>query len=222
MREVLGDRLPGLPNLRRTAARFLGYGALDLGRVLRCTDQRATLIGIGELGANEAHRFRIPLPPSLAGRVEWRRLIVTLAWWSPIHSSHEKYRQAALWFEPYGDQEFETRFDRSGRERRRPAGSVEAFDALRRLNARRQEVDHQKVRNGTLQHEIFEGDSAVPIVDGDEVHVQVNCRTEAGRLSTVVPYALAVTLEVAEGVGLPVYQEIRDRIRVPVSAGRAR
>ncbi len=215
---VLRDRLPDLPTSRRAAARYLGYGSLDLERVLRCTDERATLVGFGDLGKDEAHRFRIPLPPSLASRREWRRLTVTLAWWSPIRSSHQKYRQAALWFEPYGEQRFETRTYSSGYERTVPVGTVEAFDALRRLAVSRREVDHQQVRNGTVQHEIFEGESAVPFLDGDEFHIQVNCRAEAGRLSASVPYALAVTLEVAEGVGVPIYPEIRDRIRVPVTA----
>jgi Subtilase family len=214
---VLRDRLPELPASRREAARYLGYGSLDLRRVLRCTDERATLIGLGDLSRDKAHRFRIPLPPSLASRREWRRLTVTLAWWSPIRSSHQKYRQAALWFEPYGEQRFETRTYPSGYERTVPVGSVEAFDALERLALSRREVDHQQVRNGTVQHEIFEGESAMPFLDGDEVHIQVNCRAEAGRLSATVPYALAVTLEVAEGVGVPIYEEIKDRIRVPVT-----
>jgi len=36
-------------------------------------------------------------------------------------------------------------------------------------------VDWQTVQRGTLQHEIFEGGSAVAFVDGAKVIVKVNC-----------------------------------------------
>lgn len=40
----------------------------------------------------------------------------------------------------------------------------------------------------------------------------VNCKADAGNLEDSVPYALAVTLEVAEESELPVYEEVRVRI----------
>lgn len=65
-------------------SRWMGYGMPQVDRVLNCTDQRATLLGFGQLSDGEAHVFRLPLPPSLGSRPEWRRLTVTLAWFSPI------------------------------------------------------------------------------------------------------------------------------------------
>jgi hypothetical protein len=70
------------------------------------------------------------------------------------------------------------------------------------------------VRRGTLQHEIFEGDEAVAYMDGTNVRVKVNCRADAGLLIEPVPYALAVTLETAESLRVPVYAEVAERVRV--------
>ena len=80
-------------------SRWMGYGVPVVNRVLDCTDQRATVLGFGQLSDGEAHVFSLPLPPSLGSRPEWRRLTVTLAWLSPISASTQKYRTASLWFE---------------------------------------------------------------------------------------------------------------------------
>jgi hypothetical protein len=41
----------------------------------------------------------------------------------------------------------------------------------------------------------------------------VNCRSDAGSLRDEVPYAMAVTLEVAEHLDIPIYDEIKVRLR---------
>jgi hypothetical protein len=50
-------------------------------------------------------------------------------------------------------------------------------------------------------------------VDGEDVVIRVSCREDAPGLTGAVPYALAVTLEVAEGIVVDVYTEVRDRVR---------
>jgi hypothetical protein len=170
------------------AGRFLGYGAVDVSRLGSATDQRATMIGCAAIQADEAHVHRIPLPPSLSGRRLWRRLTITLAWLTPINASHRSYRRAALWFDTPDDP----------------------------LRGERQQCDYRAVQRGTLQHEVFEGDKATAFVDGDAIRIQVNCRADAGDLTRPVRYALAVSLEVAESIEVPIYQEIQQRIRVPV------
>lgn len=181
-------------NTKRTAqkdfvTRWLGYGPVDVGRVIACTDERATLLGVGELGADEAFVFSAPLPPSLAGKIAWRRLTVTLAWMSPINCSHQGYRRAKLWITPPQSQ---LRVKRSN--------SVHDKTALR----------------GTVQHEILEGEDAVVFVDGNRFECKVNCAADAGELTGKVRFALCVSLEVAVGSGISVYQEIRDRIKQSV------
>ena len=169
-------------------ARWLGYGVPQFNRAVQCTEERATVLGFGELEDGEAHVFRLPLPPSLGARREWRRLTVTLGWMSPIAPSTQKYRTAGLWFEAEADG----------------------------LSATRTGVDWQAVRRGTVQHEVFEGERAVPVSDGDTLTIQVNCREDAGKIEQPVPYGLVVSLEVAEGVDVAIYEEVRTRIAVPV------
>ncbi|MEE9326865.1 MAG: S8 family serine peptidase [Cocleimonas sp.] len=82
------------------ASKFLGYGEVNVERVLSCTEQRATVIGCGTLTQRQKHEYRFPLPPSLANENTWRRLTITLAWFSPINSNHRNFRQAALHFSP--------------------------------------------------------------------------------------------------------------------------
>ncbi len=168
-------------------SRFFGYGVADVGRVLTSTDQRATALGYSELEDGEADEFRMPFPPSLTSTTEKRRLTITLAWFSPVNSARQNYRVAHLWFDPKNDV------------------------APKRLDA-----DHRASRRGTLQHEILEGNQAVSLQDGDDIIIKVNCRADAGEITEPIKYALAVTLEVAEGLDLPIYQEIRDRLAVRV------
>jgi len=67
-----------------------------------------------------------------------------------------------------------------------------------------------------VQHEILEGQKADAFVDGAALEIKVSCRPTAGSLEEPVPYALAVSLEVAEEIGVPIYDEIRQRIRPTV------
>ena len=177
---------------RLDTARFLGFGRVSEERATVASDQRATLVGWGDLAKDEAELYEIPLPPSLSGVRSSRRLTITLAWLSPINPTHRRYRQAALWFEKV-----------------EPAsGSV--FSG-------RREVDHNMVRRGTLQHEIFEGKAASTFVDGDVLRLRINCREDAGGLGdSRIPYGLAISLEVAEELRLPIYDEVVIRIRPAV------
>ena len=169
--------------------RWLGYGPVDVGRALECAAERATLIGTGEVGVDKAQVFSVPLPPSLAGKLEWRRLTITLAWLSPVNPLHRTYRRAKLWLTPPHDELL-----------------------VKRVNS----VYDKAAQRGTLQHEILEGESAVAFVDGARCECRVNCAADAGELSERIPFALCVTLEVAPGVNVPIYEEIRTRIVPPI------
>ncbi len=187
---ILGsDR--GNQAFRDHVARFLGYGRPNFERVATGTDRRVTVLGFGSLEDGEAAKFALPLPPSLSGVRVKRRLTVTLAWFSPINSSHRKYRAAHLWFE--------TPEPGAGK---RPCASA----------------DWQAARRGTVQHEMFETKDAVVIEDGGKMIVKVNCRKDAGDIDRAVRLGLAVTLEIAVPLllSIPVYEEVRQRIAVRV------
>ncbi|WP_027389122.1 S8 family peptidase [Chrysiogenes arsenatis] len=182
-----GRQLSGL------ISRWIGYGIPVVDRVLDCTEQRATVLGFGQLSDGEAHVFSLPLPPSLGSRPEWRRLTVTLAWLSPISASTQKYRTASLWFE----------MNNNG------------------LAPTRSDADWRAVRRGTVQHEVFEGQRAEPFIDGEVIEIKVNCREDAGKIQNPVAYGLAVSLEVAEGLDIAVYNEIRTRIAPAIQIQQA-
>ncbi len=173
---------------KRIAARYLGYGIPDTKRVIECTERRATAIGYGSIKKDEKHEFRFPLPPSLSGLNAMRRLTITLAWFSPINVGNRKHRKANLSFNPPGDN----------------AG-------VKRINA-----GWRHVKNGTIQHEVLEGSKVITYQDGENLELDVVCREDAGTLDESVNYGLAVTLEVAEDVEIPIYEEIRQRIEIPI------
>ncbi len=184
---LASDRKPA--DFRKYVARFLGYGRPNFERVRTGAEQRVTVLGFGSLADGEAVEFTLPLPPSLSSVNVARRLVVTLAWFSPIQSQRQAYRVAHLWF------------------------GVPGFIARNRCNA-----NHNAAQRGTLQHEIFEGSDAVAYQDGQEIIIKVNCRSDGGEILQPVRFGLVVTLEVPEEqmFPIPVYEEVRDRIAVRV------
>lgn len=205
----LGSRLDELlrndengRQIKNWISRWVGYGVPDLGKALGCNEQRATLLGFGQLNDGEAHVYNLPLPPSLSAQREWRKFTVTLAWLSPVASTTQRYREAQLWFD----------FEDGKKSREKLSGKLRVTGI---------DSDSDATRRGTVQHEVFEGESAVAISDGDTLQIKVNCRKDARKIETPVAYGLVVSLEVAEGVNLPIYNEIRTRIApaVEIRAG---
>ena len=73
---------------------------------------------------------------------------------------------------------------------------------------------HYSVLRGTLFHTRYEGEDAVPFIDGGYVLLRVMCKEQAGSLDQSINYGVAVTIEAGEGIH--VYQEVRDRLAVLV------
>jgi hypothetical protein len=174
---------------RQVLSRFFGYGCADEERALSSTDERATIIGWGTLSADGSDVFEVPLPPSLSGKAIARRLTYTLAWLTPVNPSHRHYRRASLWVEPLsGEPDY--------------------------LGVSRRQADHRRARRGTVQHEVLDGDQATAYADGRVLALRVSCRADCDVLEDRIPYALAVSIEVAEPIAI--YEEIRTRIREAV------
>jgi hypothetical protein len=187
--DEIGKRLSNLDtrSIKSVKSRWIGYGYPNIDKIKECTEQRATVIGFGELREEEAHVYSLPLPPSLSTETIKRRLTITLAWFSPVSSNTQRYRTSRLWFE-----------------------------AKNQVATSRADSNWQTVRRGTLQHEIFEDANAAAFIDGDTISIKVNCSKDANSFSESIPYAILVSLEVAEGLDLPIYQEIRERIAISV------
>lgn len=178
---------------RRLVSRYAGLGVADVERALTCSAQRATLLGVGTLRNEKALEFRVPIPRALHATVVGRRVTATLAWMTPINPRHSKYRVARLWVDL-------------------PDGA---------LRGERTEGEWRQLRLGTVHHEVFRGARAVPVDDETYLSVRVNCLADAGRIVEPVKFALCVSLEVAEGVALPIYEQVRGRVaaRVGIQGG---
>jgi hypothetical protein len=113
-----------------------------------------------------------------------RKLTVTLAYFSPIVASVQKYRGSHLWFSLENNGLFPTRVN----------------------------TDASIVKRGTVQHEIFYGENAFAWGLNNSVKIKVNCAKDAASVFPPVKYALFVTFEVAEGIGIDIYNLITTRI----------
>ncbi len=138
------------------------------------------------------------MPFGLSGRQNWRRMVITLAWFSPINPSHRNLREAKLEFQP-----------------------VEKWGDLP-LKLSREDSDRHQVLRETVQHEVLEGNDEIATFREDgHILLHVTCKADATeKLDQAIPYGLAVTLEVAEGVDIRIYEQIRAKIR-PQLAVRA-
>lgn len=178
---------------RRDITQMLGYGPVDLERLATADRIRPMLIGAGSTTAGQRQLFSFPLPASLAATTEWRRLTITLAWLSPINARSQIHRMARIWFQPPHEQ----------------------------LGTQRTEADSNAVRKGTVQHEVFEGSSALAFAVGDSLAIDVDCRIDAGSLDAPVRFALVASLEMAQTVRADLHAEVRDVLRVQVRQRQA-
>jgi len=179
---------------RALAGKLLGYGRSTPDRSLICDDHRVTVLGGGTIGKDGEHTYRFPLPSSLASRTTNRRITLTLAWLTPVNPQNRFYRRAAL--------------------KLVPGGQAKAL-------ASRIEADSNDACRGTLQHEVLEGGQAVPYAPGAAIELAVTCREDAGPLEVALPYAIMASVEVPQEVGLPIYEEVRQALHVPVGVRTA-
>jgi hypothetical protein len=181
--------------VRQNIARFVGYGFPNLTRATECTEDRVTVIAADRVRSEEALVYRFPLPPAMAAKAVRKRLIVTLAYLCPMNSAGRIYRTHNVW----------------------ASATFKGIELRHSLALVNQQVHEPYVGLGTLQHEIFVGGGAVAFVDGDAIQLQVNCKRDSGdRVDEGIPFAIAATLEALDSVGVDIYQQIRDRMAIPV------
>ncbi|XOQ44478.1 MAG: S8 family peptidase [Clostridium sp.] len=172
--------------------KWIGNGVPDISRVIECTKERITLISLGALKKETGDIFKLPLPINFSSRLIKRKLTVTLAYLSPIASNKQAYRCAQLWFN--------------------------IDDGGKGLVPYRQNTEWQATRKGTLQHEIFIGES--PIVwNDDNLIIKVNCTKDAATFNEAIPYCLFVSFEIAKGYDIDLYSDVKAKIhqRVQIS-----
>lgn len=166
-------------------AQWIGNGVPNINRVENCTKNRVTLIGMGSLKRDEGHVFRLPLPIDFSSKLIKRKLTVTLAYFSPVEPTRQLYRTMQLWFN---------------------------VEDKKKLVPERQNTEWQAVRKGTLQHEIFTGETPV-VWNDDDLVIKVNCTEEAGKFKESIPYCIFVSFEIAEGFDIDLYSKVSTKIK---------
>jgi hypothetical protein len=170
--------------------RYTGYGKLEPDLSHSCFDNQATLIINGLIKPEQGHQYSFPLPDCLDGSNYERRMIITLAWKTPIKTDSHRYRGAKLFFKPATK-------DEPG-----PLG----------LDSR--ELHHQQVRKGTVQHEILTGDNGMWFEDNNELTLVVNAMSDAVEDKELeLPYTLLVTLETPKD-SLPIYEQVKTELEL--------
>ena len=166
-------------------SKWIGNGIPNIERVLECTKERITLIGLGELKKDEGNIFKLPLPVDFSSHMMKRKLTVTLAYLSPTVPNKQTYRTVKLWFD--------------------------VNDGKKGLVPDRQNSEWQSVRKGTLQHEIFVGEKTI-VWNDDDLIIKVNCKEDADKIRQAIPYCIFVTFEVAEGFNVDLYNDVSAKI----------
>ena len=180
----------GISGTRRDGlSRLLGYGRVSPSWLFTDAPHQATLVATDVLGADEQAFFEIPLPEGLRSSTHWRRLRLTLAWFSPINPRHQAYRRARL--------------------------ALEIPTTSRKLlEVDRTEVQSKAALRGTVQHELLDGTDAPLFGDSDRFGVSVTARARAGALEDHIRFGLVATLETAIEADIAVRDQMRQRVRV--------
>lgn len=171
------------------ASRFMGFGIPNVTEILECAPNRATLVGYGALRTDQAHNYRIPLPGSLERVTDPRALTLTIAWLSPIRPGYQSYRRVKL-----------------------EAAPAQPLVSLGVERSAVEQPPDDAVKKGTVFHERYFGERAVPFIDDGHLSLRVWCKDDAGGVDESIRYAIAVTIET--GTPIPVYEEIQQRLRV--------
>lgn len=174
--------------------RAVGNGVLLRDFSSGCAENEAVLLFLGRIGATQEQELTIPLPDGLNIR-EAKRIEASLAWLSPTNWRHRQYRRAALSFVA-------------------PSGAVPPLGSAVGLPA-----DVAKGGATTVQRQVWETNKAFAEGQGSSITIRVKCYEQAGGLDGItIDYAAAVSIWVAPTVGVDVYTQVRDqlRLRVPV------
>lgn len=181
---------------REAISRFLGYGRADLSRIKTGSGHRITLLADDMIGDEGLHEYRIPIPRAMIANREVRRLILTLAYSSPIDPISARYRGFALEV-----------VDRNGKR-----------DFWKGVSGAKQ-PHPMATRRGTLQHLVLEGKKLITDVDTGDFFVGVQARAAIASVSDLtVPYSLAITLEMGQPVRQDVFADVKGRVRPKVIA----
>lgn len=182
---------------RESISRFLGYGSVNIDRIVSAEGSRITLLADDIIRHDQRHEYKIPIPRAMIGNRELRRVVTTLGYSSPVDSQSNRYRALALEI-----------VDQNGRR--------DFWPGVKSIPQPHPEA----TRRGTLQHLVLEGTKLISSTATGDFVVCVQARATIKAFEPVqAPYALVVTLELGQPVRQDLNVDVATRIRPKVQVG---
>lgn len=185
---------------RNTITKFLGYGQLDVSRVVNGTSNRITLLAQDMIRADQRHEYILPIPTSMLNNREVRTVTLTLSWTCPMTHTTADHRAVVL--QLVGAKKNTSSF----------------WDGVARtLHA---QPNASTSGRGTLIHTVQAGTKKM-VDDQGRLIIGVQGISKLGFELHEVPYALAITLEIGQQARSQLYTEVEAQVRTRTRA-RAR
>ena len=177
---------------RNTITQFLGYGQLDVSRVVNGSSNRITLLAQDMIHAEQRHEYIVPIPTSMLSNREVRTVTITLSWTCPMTHTTADHRAVVL--QLVGVKKNTSSF----------------WDGVARTS--RAQPNATTADRGTLIHTVQEGTKKMVDPNGRLV-IGVQAISKVGFELHDVPYALAITLELGQQARSQLYAEVEQQVR---------
>lgn len=196
VKELLGPFGQGqAPRQKDNIRRFLGYGLFDSDDAVACAADRATFWSVGSLGRERSVDVLVPIPAAIGGQARAHSVSATLAWFTPVVPGRKSYRAVRMKILDPAE----------------IAGLGVSADAW--------QPDGNQTNRGTVFTRVWSGAQAAVVADGMSLRLKIQREPDpAGAVDEMVPFGLAVTLEMPGE--LRIYDQVRNRVQ-PRPAQRA-
>lgn len=175
--------------------RYIGYGVVDEDFAVSCAADRATFWTTGTIGREKRVKVLLPIPSCL-GQARDRRIVATLAWFTPINVRRSAYRSVRLELQEPKDIKTKLAVDPSGKQ-----------------------PDANQVKRGTVISRSWEGDEAAVIDEKNVIEIYIQRQEDSGiTIDEEVAFGLALTIEMP-GVNT-VYDQVVDMLKTPARIRR--
>jgi hypothetical protein len=196
VKELLGPFGQGqAPRQKDNIRRFLGYGVFDSDDAVACAADRATFWCVGSLGRERSVDVLVPIPAAIGGQARPHAVSATLAWFTPVVPGRKSYRAVRMKILDPAE----------------IAGLGVSADAW--------QPDGNQTNRGTVFTRVWSGAQAAVVGEGMNLRLKIQREPDpAGPIDELVPFGLAVTLEMPGE--LRIYDQVRNRVQ-PRPAQRA-
>lgn len=176
---------------RNVITQFLGYGQINISRVVSGAANRITLLAEDQIHAGDRHQYIVPVPASMLNNREVRTVTITLSWSCPMTNTSADRRAVTLQLTGAlnNTSSFWDGIGRSGRAQ--PNAST--------------------TNRGTLIHMVLEGKKLMTDAAGRLV-IGVQATSKFGFDLHDVPYAVAITLELGQQARSKLYTEVEQQV----------